>query len=223
MRISLVLMALLPIALFASSKTDAREPKTAAPDVYEIKTVNVAGEKLTATFQGDIVTLEARPDTDVIVNGAEASFKDLEPGMNAKVTLAEPGVAARIEANGEVAANSTTAFGSATTATKTESPLTKEITQAPWTWEIDSAVTGDVQFFTDGTVVYTFSATHKTYSWTWVELGPFKVDVIQKNRKHSVIQFDQNTTKFTEIESDVIQPGERLSGHIVNGGNSQPQ
>jgi hypothetical protein len=125
MRISLVLMALLPIALFASSKTDAREPKTAAPDVYEIKTVNVAGEKLTATFQGDIVTLEARPDTDVIVNGAEASFKDLEPGMNAKVTLAEPGVAARIEANGEVAANSTTAFGSATTATKTESPLTK--------------------------------------------------------------------------------------------------
>ena len=58
---------------------------------------------MTLQMRGNLTSIRSRSDTEVMINGVTMAFKDLEPGMRITLTMAEPGVAARIEASGDLA------------------------------------------------------------------------------------------------------------------------
>jgi len=83
----LVAMALAPIARAASSE-------------YDIVQVDQKAGAITVKHHDTLTVLQVRADAEITVNGAEATLANLGPPMTVKITLAEPGVAQRLDANG---------------------------------------------------------------------------------------------------------------------------
>jgi hypothetical protein len=67
----------------------------AAPvGTVQIAAIDPAKGTVTILAGTTVSIIIVRPDTTISVNGQEAGFKDLQPGMTVKFRLADPGVAA---------------------------------------------------------------------------------------------------------------------------------
>jgi hypothetical protein len=67
---------------------------------YEIAEIDSAASTFTGKINGQLRTFRVRAGSEVSINGLRATFPDLEPGMKAKVSSADPGVATKIDAFG---------------------------------------------------------------------------------------------------------------------------
>jgi hypothetical protein len=106
---SLVLVCAIAFpALFAAGGLDILVPseprhvKRIKPVEYQIVRVDPATQLLTLSAKGAVTTLRVRQGAEITINGLEGTFEELEPKMKVEVTLGEPGVAERLEANGVV-------------------------------------------------------------------------------------------------------------------------
>jgi hypothetical protein len=90
MRVLLLVLGCLLLPAFAQAQSGE----------YEITEIDRAANTITSKLHGQLHTLRVRSDVEVSINGLKARFGELAPGMKVKVTLAEPGVAAKLAATG---------------------------------------------------------------------------------------------------------------------------
>jgi hypothetical protein len=203
----------------AASRAAETGGGTTDPNLYEITAVDLGAKTFTASYRGNLVTLEDRADTEVVINGTEMGFKDLEPGMEAKVRLAEPGAAARIEAAGNLSLDPTTDDGSTV---KTVSPLLKVLCQGLWTRETGSHA-ADYQFLPDGTLYFISLPKKIKYRWAWIDRGARKVELISGKGMHSFLKFDLRAATYVGLVGDTDEPDPSMHGHLVKDGTDQSQ
>jgi hypothetical protein len=108
----LILIALLPLTAVAQSGD------------YEITQVDPATNTFTGKLNAQMRTFRVRPGVEVTINGVKVTFADLEPGLTAKITSAEPGIATKVVAFGirtrQAKTTSPSPLGGATQSSRTE-------------------------------------------------------------------------------------------------------
>jgi len=186
-RICLILTGL----LFGLGNAGAKDKPIAAEtcgrqaaegDVYTIDSVDANMETLTLRSANGLSTVSVRGDAEITVNGVEKTIKDIQPGMQTKVTLAEPGVAVGIEATGDVA---TDAAGNPVN-------LKQALVGSRWAWgDGDRAVT----FESD-------SASNGVWTADWKIIGPREVTLTirapnPRAGATAVFDFDSELKSFT--------------------------
>ena len=94
-------MRLLSLSLLCAIALSSPAQATPAAE-FEIIQVNPIFSVLTLKTNDHLTILQVLAKTDITINGAKATFKNLAPHMTVKVTLAQPGVAQRLEATGVI-------------------------------------------------------------------------------------------------------------------------
>jgi len=210
----------LTVALLARSDAYLLEKQHLKAGEYVIVAVDRSRTALTLRAGDDLTTMNVRPDTEIRINGEEKAFKDLAPHMKVKVTLAEPGATARIDATGipEKYGSDLHEGGhplgrpepaATNPPTDTESPLA----QTTWTWQEGSEVVGNLQLLDGGAAIYS-SVIHKGHwRWRWAVIGPTEIRITTNEKKHMVLEFNPTAPQFSSADDgggsgQLVKPGE---------------
>ncbi len=86
------------LALVLAATNTPRAPAQSGD--YEIVQIDPAAGTFSTKLNGQVRTFRVRPAVEVTINGLKAAFAEIEPGMNVKITTAEPGVASRLAVTG---------------------------------------------------------------------------------------------------------------------------
>ena len=92
--------AVICIGLIAIASTVFARGDALQPDESKICSIDRTLQMLTLLHDKQLQTVRVRSDAVIMINGVSATFDQLTTSMIAKVTLAEPGVAQKIDATG---------------------------------------------------------------------------------------------------------------------------
>ncbi len=203
------------------SEAHSKKHENFPPGEYEVAAVDLKGNTLTLEANDVLCTVRVRPDTEITINGERKSFKDLEPQMRVKVTLADPGTAARLKATGMITEHVVQAAGAPVinsvgpnppaptsavpAAAKEQSPLVN----TKWTWESGGAVVADLQLLPGGEAIYSSHMKKGHWEWHWETMGPTRVKITTNEKKHHFLEFNPTGTAFTTAG------GDGPAGHLV--------